>query len=419
MATEASAQGSQSSKIMNPELWGNLQQHMGLEKVYVRLPLTEFFRNRLVCKEWNRLAADREFLEESFKDRPPAIPEPYFLLRCYGVWGRYKLLSMARDHHLSGRLWSTTTLPSHFRAMRALQWCQGLVLYKIRKQSPSDMELRVFDLNTRVVTTVPRSPKSINAYGWHRRAVFGMIIDRSVRPYAWKLVQGSEDANTQIYDSRSNSWIVRPSWMLHNEVLKVAAGFFSQGNVRQFHQTGVAYTSDGVVYIQCLPEDILVYDMKPADAWMSIKLPLVPSKLFLAGIGAWQDRVFTLSQDCDEDEQTIRVWELVDVAKQEWTEFSCTPVEFWCWIDSDGGDDPPLQAAMQIRASFCKEYILVHSWLRNEERMSCKAQIFALFNMATKIWQKVDMPFGPIHVGIHLYSTGFEEPRCNYRGYLW
>lgn len=46
MATEASAQGSQSSKIMNPELWGNLQQHMGLEKVYVRLPLTEFFRNR-------------------------------------------------------------------------------------------------------------------------------------------------------------------------------------------------------------------------------------------------------------------------------------------------------------------------------------------------------------------------------------
>lgn len=112
--------------------------------------------------------------------------------------------------------------------MRALQWCQGLVLYKIRKQSPSDMELRVFDLNTRVATTVPRSPKCINAYGWHRRSVFGMLIDRSVRPYAWKLVQGNEDANTQIYDSRSNSWIVRPSRMLHNEVRKVGAGFFSQ-----------------------------------------------------------------------------------------------------------------------------------------------------------------------------------------------
>lgn len=115
MATEACAQGSQSRKIMNPELWGNLQQHMGLEKVQVRLPLTEFFRNRLVCKEWNRLAADREFLEESFRYRPLAIPEPYFLLRCYGVWGRCKLLLLARDHHLSGRLWSTTTLPSHIR----------------------------------------------------------------------------------------------------------------------------------------------------------------------------------------------------------------------------------------------------------------------------------------------------------------
>ena len=53
----------------------------------------------------------------------------------------------------------------------------------------------------------------------------------------------------------------------------------------------------------------------------------------------------------------------------------------------------------QIRASFCNEYILVHAWLRNEDRMSCKAQIFALFSMATKIWQKVDMPFSPIHVG--------------------
>lgn len=33
MATEASGEVSQSSKIMDPELWGNLQHHMGLEKV--------------------------------------------------------------------------------------------------------------------------------------------------------------------------------------------------------------------------------------------------------------------------------------------------------------------------------------------------------------------------------------------------
>lgn len=143
--------------------------------------------------------------------------------------------------------------------------------------------------------------------------------------------------------------------MLHNEMLKVAAGFFSQRNVRQFHQTGVAYTSDGVVYVQCLPEDVLEYDMKLADTWMSIKLP--PSKLFLAGIGARQDRVCTLSQDCDEDERTIRVWEFVDVAKQEWTEFSCMPDEFWCWVDSDG-DDSPLQAAM---ADSCQFLQRIHS----------------------------------------------------------
>jgi hypothetical protein len=72
---------------MDAELWGELQRYVDLKEVFAKLPLREFFQLRLVCKEWNRLASDQQFLEESFK-RP--IPKPYFVVNAYSS-GRRKL----------------------------------------------------------------------------------------------------------------------------------------------------------------------------------------------------------------------------------------------------------------------------------------------------------------------------------------
>ena len=58
---------------MDPRLWGLLQHHIDSKVIYAKLPFNEFFQMRLVCKEWNQLASNREFLEESFKD---PIPRP-------------------------------------------------------------------------------------------------------------------------------------------------------------------------------------------------------------------------------------------------------------------------------------------------------------------------------------------------------
>jgi hypothetical protein len=54
---------------MDPRIWGNLKYYVDLqEMVYAKLPVREFFRLRLVCKEWNALACDPQFLRHAFTD---------------------------------------------------------------------------------------------------------------------------------------------------------------------------------------------------------------------------------------------------------------------------------------------------------------------------------------------------------------
>ena len=84
---------------------------------YVKLPVREFFRYRSVCKEWYRLAGDREFLEESFKHR--LIPEPYFFLESW-FGGQAWFL---RCWLVTG-LWSTSWLPSDLQFV----WVVGMVI---------------------------------------------------------------------------------------------------------------------------------------------------------------------------------------------------------------------------------------------------------------------------------------------------
>jgi hypothetical protein len=407
MAMEA-AQGSE-SKSMDPKLWGNLQHYVSLEwLLYVKLPIREFFQNRLVCKEWNRLAGDREFLEESSKHRY-AIPEPFFFLESW-IGSGHKFLLLGRDH-LTG-VWSTTRMPSNLScSFQLLQWSQGLVLYKMCKKGQED-QLQVFDIDTRVVTCLPPRPQKVR-----RHSVFGMVVDRSVRPCAWKLVQGSRDTNTQIFDSRSNTWIVRPSRMPE---AMFDAHYYSIWRNSGTDQTNPVAYANGVLYIQ-RTKDILIYVMESADIWIQLQLPWpVPKCSYgnvpLCFIGAWQERIFSLTvYRVDRHKRETRVWELVG---DEWTEFSCMPIETCCWLDS-ASDHPFPPSGLQIRASYCNGFFLVHAWLIDNKRMICKAERFALFNMATKVWQKLEMPFGGIHMGDYLYCKGLQEPPVNYQRYPW
>jgi hypothetical protein len=71
----------------------NLQYYIDLERLFVNFQLRDFFRLRSVCKDWNRVASNREFLERSLKDR--SIPNPYFFLE-FG--SGLNLLSVSANH---------------------------------------------------------------------------------------------------------------------------------------------------------------------------------------------------------------------------------------------------------------------------------------------------------------------------------
>lgn len=53
---------------MDPEIWRELKNYISMDKVYAKLPLRKFFQLRLVCKEWNQWASNRQFLQQTFND---------------------------------------------------------------------------------------------------------------------------------------------------------------------------------------------------------------------------------------------------------------------------------------------------------------------------------------------------------------
>jgi hypothetical protein len=247
----------QDSEEMDAELWGTLQRHIGLEKVYAKVPFREFFQLRLVCKEWNGLAGNRAFLEETYKEF--ILPEPYFVVNAEGPDGKVRGL-LARDGRT--KQWTWTRLPN----WNEFWSVTGLVVMDTREQ-----ERRVFNLHTRYSFTLP--PPIEQTLQLHPFS--GMAVDSEARPYAFKVMQGNDDAVTQLYDSRTNAWTARVSHQYGMSPGQAMAAF-----------------AKGVLYIRCELDEIVIYDTE-RDAWDGINPPPNgDSDDFLRGIGAWQDRIF-------------------------------------------------------------------------------------------------------------------------------
>jgi hypothetical protein len=151
-----------------------------------------------------------------------------------------------------------------------------------------------------------------------------------------------------------------------------------------------------VLYIRCELDEIVIYDTEK-DKWDGINPPeFGDSDDFLRGIGAWQSRVFTPS--VDPNQRVIRVWELVRPAEQQesWVEIDCMPGELYSWLFYENSDPPVDVRDLQILASYCDEHILVYAWVMDDEEYGARGDRFVLFNLATRTWQKLELPFGPI-----------------------
>lgn len=344
---------------MDPEIWSKLQNYIGLETIYGKLPFREFFQLRLVCKNWNRLAGDREFLEANFGGY--VIPKPYFVFSAEGLDGQVRGV-LSYDRY--ARTWRWTRIPEgtyEFWAMEGL--CYGYAV--------GDSQIRrVFNLHTRVWITLP--PTAEETFNWHPFA--GMIVDTSVRPYTFKVIQGSDDMGTQIYDSRSHTWATKPSRQYG----------MSPGGAM------VAYCK-GVVFIRCELDEIVIYDTEE-DKWDGINGPPDgDSDDWIRGVGAWDDRIFHPS--VDPKQKVIRVWELADIAKQEWKEFDTMPGDLYSWLFYENSDPEVDYRDIQIRVSYCSEKLLIYGWYINDQDYFAKSDRFVLYNLASKAWEKLELPF--------------------------
>jgi hypothetical protein len=390
------AGGGKRRRSMDPKLWGELQYHGDvLKNVYCRLPLEEFFKLRVVCKAWYCVARKRMALNEP-------IHRPFFTLcipRDCITFGRDGILTYNKEETpLNNKFKSLPSAASRSRSSSEteLSWVwtshpryrvvdfylanEGLVCF----HGPAvncPYIVSVYDWNLpkhQRVRAVPEVPS-----GGSGPMVIGMGVfqkEQNERLRAFKLVLGSLECETQVFDSESDlvGWETKPC-------RPVVRGVFGPS-------TGCA-SCRGLVYITMeFSREILVYDFGNAS-WSSIDGPggsaystvsMLPQHYRNDTLGEWKGHVLDVVDD--RSSGSLSLWELVDETK-EWRVFERMPAYLyssWLMKSEDGTDR---MADLTIHASFCGDYALVYSW----DFQSRRAWRYCLFNMATKAWQELEV----------------------------
>ena len=372
---------------MDPEIWGNLPPCLAFE-IYKKLPFTAFFQLREVCKEWNQLARERRCVTDP-------IHKPYFMLVHRNKIDSKENYVDVRDFHgiltfhIESSSWRWTLLIDRklicntdlrpFKNMNDHLSVKGLT---IRDYYTS---YKVYDAHIRGDYIIPQHQKTSD-----ESHVLGMSVDISVVPYTFKIILGSSDVGTQIYNSVTRSWETRSSKIPEN---------YGDPNFRSCLEYG------NNLYIFSEQQKILVYSLDE-DKWSDLNPPLrAEDYLNNRSLGLWQGHMFkvTSSRNLITWARRIRmrnkgadwivdpivwIWKLpVDRSKETlWEEVDKMPLEMGKWLITDS--HLPSFESMEIHASFCEEHVLIYSWLP----IAGSAHRFVLYNLITKMWEKVEVP---------------------------
>ena len=371
-------------------IWGKLQDHISLQFVYEKLPYEELFRLRLICKAWHHAALQR--LE----------PKPYFVIIAYG--GGYD----CGETYLNGVLSYNVALKEYsFRRQRFPINYLGYAPFEVEGlifcQHPENEQPGVFSIHTKMWHAIPPIPGK-SEY----RAAIGMIVDKSERPYSFKLVVGSLDTKTQIYDSQSRSWSTTSSRLKR----------LAKRALRR-RQTVTCMCSNGCVYISIGAEMLLMYSIT-GDNWTVMDFPEVKQKEDGGGavhaLGEWEGRIFTTRENCRK--RNITVWELEDPAKEEWVKSIIISGKGYdhlmeCDFSSYG---PSVYEDLSIVPCFCDGYLLIYNW----HYSNCQSYALGVVNLATSEWESVDLPPRTVAIEIeHIEKDPhMEEDSDNEGGYV-
>ena len=356
---------------LDAEVWSKLQDHISLKDVYEKLPYQELFRLRLVCKAWNHAALQR--LE----------PKPYFVIiaRCYDEGDDDVYMNGILSYDVASENYSfkqqhfpldTPLHPTNARYSSEPFEVEGLIYCC----HPDNLEqIAVFNIHNKTWHTIPPAPK----HSEYRSAI-GMMVDTSERPYSFKLVVGSLDTKTQIYDSQSRSWSTTSSRL--KQLAKQAL---------RKHETVTCVCSNGCVYISIGTEILLLYSMEE-DKWTILDFPEVKQEEAGAvhALGVWEGRIFTTREDCSK--RKIIVWELVDQAKEEWVKYVIiSSGNYNMLMECDFfNHGPSIYEDLRVFPCFCDGYLLLYNW----HYSGCQSYALGMLNLGTSEWEKVDLPPG-------------------------
>ncbi|KAG0579696.1 hypothetical protein KC19_4G117500 [Ceratodon purpureus] len=377
---------------MDPTLWGNLKDYVAMEIIYAKVPFHEFFQLRLVCKEWNHLAGDRKFLEDHFKEY--LVPEPYFYIP-----GGCEYLDpypqLVNGRFMNGLLTIDITsedvgwigLYNTWKDRGGCFAVNGLIYSETvpspdylsrQKKTPEVVQKRaesrrqeVFNIHTRVRHKLP-APQLSTAI-----PVVGMLVDTSVRPYGFKVIQGCGDLGTQIFDSRTNAWELRPSRL----PVGIAARLDSSRS-KSYDNPGLckhgSVNCNGLLFIRTEDcKEILVYNEKE-DVWSTLRVPNYFVRRFFS-IGSWHGRLFNAGRlgVCG------LTWDVVNPSRHKWEPYDQMPADVRDWLACG------LNFFLDC-TDFSKNYLLICNRRTTED---CKIKI-VLYDLATKSWETFTFRFG-------------------------
>lgn len=384
---------------MDPELWGTLQFYMNLEKVFAKLPLREFFQLRRVCKDWNRVASDEKFLLEN---AGPPIPKPYFCVaHPEGDW------QIILTYNPSLQAWHQLPMSLPYEKGRPAKFIEGYLRIPFVQRRENDrVELKTFllDIQTRMQHVLP--PISITSDDEDSvEQVDGMFVNNRngtfhvfavIRDYLWQ---------PYVYDSVSKRWNSIDGEGVHE--MDFPNPSLSHGSV---------FCND-VLYMFTQESDrILAYDVVRHE-WRSFRKPCQDA--VCTHLGTWEGHVYAVVQVWLSDRPqrpcaqfALSVHKLCSLG-QVWTEVDRVPEELreWLFKTNEGQASDEVKCnftGTKVATSFCEQYAFVCSFLE-DYNVTCIRSVtynhriwtednlvprrFALYNLATKEWSRVNLPF--------------------------
>lgn len=232
-SSSSSSQNLDVTGEMDPELWGQLQDYIDIEEmVFAKLPLHAFHRALSVCKKWNSLKQNQQFLERCSIS---SLPKPYFIL--YGPNQACHQAILVQDMEK----WVLKPLPCFGFRQRLEADLQFSVAHGI-VYTPAHLYQSaggtVFDLHTKLLHRLPLFNFRPSLHGC---VLAKLAVDKRSGSYKVLAIWCERGArSTCVYDSVTGEWTRNPTpspKLVDNELESTyceGVMYMKCGNARRF-----------------------------------------------------------------------------------------------------------------------------------------------------------------------------------------